>query len=274
MTERKPRTPTPAEPAETSSSTWNLSGVGESLRTQPQSLTDRLVGSGQAFQLAEDIALTLFPERQMVRFSSPLAELVLAPVTRLAPQADRLRVESSDVHHQAVALFDRKGGVIFTLQPNEAVVAAEPVIVEAPAEQPASLPETTPSAAIEAAPVLAAPTEKEPSVSPAATAEDERGERLVFTGRIGRVPELKTTAKGRKLVRIPLAVHQGEATSWHTIVFFDDLAERAATTLAKGELISVVGYKHVREVQTKRGTKQQELIFAAALQGHKKDSTS
>ena len=270
MTERTPRRRSmPVQPAEPAPTRWDLPAVEKSLNTAPRALTDRLAGPGQTFQLAEEVTLTLFPERQMLRFRSPLAELVLAPVTSLVPQADRLRVESRDVQHQAVALFDPKGGLIFTLQPNEVVVAAEPVIVEVPAEQPVPVVEPIPSADIEAV-----PAEKEPTAAPATTAEDERGERLVFTGRIGRIPELKTTTKGRKLVRIPLAVHQGEATSWHTIVFFDDLAERAATTLAKGELISVVGYKHVREVQTKRGTKQQELIFAAALQGHKKDSTS
>jgi len=271
MTERTPRRrTTPAESAEQSPTRWDLPAVGESLNSQPRSLTDRLAGPGQTFQLAEEVTLTLFPERQMLRFSSPLAELVLAPVTSLQPQDDRLRVESRDVHHQAVALFDPKGGLIFTLQPNEAVVASEPVIVATPVEQPVPVVETTSSADIAATPVIAAPAEKEPAEAPAATAADERWERLVFTGRIGRIPELKTTAKGRKLVRIPLAVHQGEATSWHTIVFFDELAERAAATLAKGELISVVGYKHVREVPTKRGVKQQELIFAAALHGARK----
>jgi Single-strand binding protein family len=281
MNERTPRQrPTPAQSAEQSPTPWDLPAVSASLNTEARPLTDRLAGPGQTFQLAEDIALTLFPERQMLRFSSPLAELVLAPVTSLLPQDENVRVESRDVHHQAVARFDPQGGVIFTLQPNEAVIAAESVIVEeAPVEQSVPLIETTPSADNEAAPAMSAPAEKEPTAAPsgstpAATAEDERGERLVFTGRIGRVPELKTTAKGRKLVRIPLAVHEGEATSWHTIVFFDELAERAATTLAKGELISVVGYKHVREVPTKRGIKQQELIFAAALHGSKKDSPS
>ena len=275
MNERTPRrrstTAAPAEPAPTR---WDLPAVSESLNTAPRSLTDRLAGPGETFQLAEEVTLTLFPERQMLRFRSPLAELVLAPVTSLQPQADRLRVESRDIHHQAVALFDPQGGLIFTLQPNEAVVAAEPLIVAAPVEQPAPVVETTPAADREAASMMDVAVEKELTGSPSDTVEDERGERLVFTGRIGRVPELKTTAKGRKLVRIPLAVHEGEATSWHTIVFFDDLAERAATTLAKGELISVVGYKHVREIETKRGTKKQELIFAAALQGQKKAPTS
>ena len=273
MTERKPRTPTPAKMAETTSSTWNLPQVGESLKTEPRSLTDRLAGPGQTFHLADDVALTLFPERQLVRFSSPLAELTLAPVTSVEPQADRLRVESSDVRHKATALFDPKGGLIFTLQPNQAASDVEPAIVETSIEESENPPVPIPSPETEAPAAEATPDAGE-GAKTTTTTEDERGERLVFTGRIGRVPELKTTAKGRRLVRIPLAVHEGEETSWHTIVFFDDLAERAVTTLAKGELVSVVGYKHVREIQTKRGTKQQELIFAAALQGQKKDAAS
>ena len=273
MIEQKSRTPVPAKPAETTSSTWNLPAVGESLRTQPRPLTDRLAGSGQAFHLAVDVALTLFPERRLLRFSSPLAELTLAPVTNVEPQADRLRVESSDAQHKATALFDPKGGLIFTLQPNDATSGLEPAIVEASIEQPENSPVPTPSPETEAPAAEATPDAGE-AAKTTTTTEDERGERLVFTGRVGRVPELKTTAKGHRLVRIPLAVHEGEETSWHTIVFFDDLAERAVTTLAKGELVSVVGYKHVREIQTKRGTKEQELIFAAALQGAKKQSTS
>lgn len=265
MTERKSRPQPSVAPAEATSSTWNLAGVGESLKSQPQSLTDRLAGPGQAFHLADGVTLTVFPERQLLRFTSPLAELTIAPVTNIEPQADRLRVESSDVHHKATVLFDPKGGLIFTLQPNEARSTTKPTVVEASMEPAADEAEPAPAPAGLAAETTADTSDA--TASPPASTEDERGERLVFTGRVGRVPELKTTAKGRRLVRIPLAVHEGEETRWHTIVFFDDLAERAVATLAKGELVSVVGYRHVREIETKRGTKQQELIFAAALQG-------
>jgi single-stranded DNA-binding protein len=66
---------------------------------------------------------------------------------------------------------------------------------------------------------------------------------------------------------MPLAVHEGETTSWHTILFFDDAAQRAIDTLKKGNLVTVIGYKHVRDVQKRDGSSAQvEEIYAAAVQ--------
>jgi single-stranded DNA-binding protein len=91
----------------------------------------------------------------------------------------------------------------------------------------------------------------------------EKANRVMLTGRLGRNVYLRTTATGRVIGRVPLAVHRGEETDWHVILFFDEKAQKAAEQLAKGQLVNVVGYKHYREIKGKDGnTKQVEEIYA------------
>lgn len=54
-------------------------------------------------------------------------------------------------------------------------------------------------------------------------------------------------------MKFPLGVHGGEKTLWHDVLFFDEKAERVAAELSKGQLVTVVGYKHEREAEVKKG---------------------
>jgi hypothetical protein len=122
--------------------------------------------------------------------------------------------------------------------------------------------------------------EREPAITPLAPAEEspripesvpsqgaEQANRVVLTGRLGRAVSLRTTARGKTIGRVPLAVHLGEKTEWHTVLFFDDAANRAAAELSKGQMLTVIGYRHSREVTDRDGgTRQVEEIYAASVQ--------
>lgn len=97
--------------------------------------------------------------------------------------------------------------------------------------------------------------------------QEKPDNRVVLTGRIGRDPQLHTTSKGKQITKLPLAIHEGETTAWHTILFFDEKAKVAAETLHKGDLATIIGYRHQREVVTKTGIKKQvEEIHGVATQ--------
>lgn len=102
--------------------------------------------------------------------------------------------------------------------------------------------------------------------SPASSAEREQRQRPVLTGRIGRAPELRELPTGKHVARFPLAVHDGEATAWHTVVAFNTLAERTAERYLKGQTVTVIGYPHERTVTNRYGkTKRVTELFAAAI---------
>jgi len=69
------------------------------------------------------------------------------------------------------------------------------------------------------------------------------------------------------VAKVPLAVHNGEQTTWHRLIFFDELAQQVATTFAKWTVVTVVGYRHQREIPLRNGaTKRIEEIYAAGIQ--------
>lgn len=105
---------------------------------------------------------------------------------------------------------------------------------------------------------------------PAATSdqEEERRPRLALTGRIGHTPILRTTQKGTDVLRLSLAVHQGEQTDWHTILFFGERAKELAQAefAQKGRLVTVVGYPHQRDVRMRTGgIRQVEEVYGVVL---------
>jgi single stranded DNA-binding protein len=62
-----------------------------------------------------------------------------------------------------------------------------------------------------------------------------------FTGAIGRDPELKTSASGKKFCSVPVAVGSGDATTWIRVAMFGELAVEFAGQAKKGETVAVEG---------------------------------
>jgi single-strand DNA-binding protein len=99
----------------------------------------------------------------------------------------------------------------------------------------------------------------------------EKKERVSITGRVGRVPTFKTIKTGL-MAKFPVAEHQpdGSTTTWRTIVAFGKTAEALRDTLTKGDLISIAGYPHNREITGKSGqTRTVTEIYLAGLKHHK-----
>lgn len=116
---------------------------------------------------------------------------------------------------------------------------------------------------------------------PDSTQENENT-RVTIEGRIGAEPRIKTVEeKGLLVASFSVAEHPDEqdsdATKWHEVVVFGDraakLQERFQTgELHVGQLVSVAGYKHLRErpvidkeTGAQTGTRMVEQIYAAAI---------
>jgi hypothetical protein len=102
------------------------------------------------------------------------------------------------------------------------------------------------------------------------TEAKENKERVVITGRVGREPTIKQIKTGL-MAKSPVAEHHPDGgTTWHTIVSFGKNAEALRNALTKGEMITVAGYPHEREVSSKAGQKRKITeIFLAGLKHHK-----
>jgi single-strand DNA-binding protein len=98
----------------------------------------------------------------------------------------------------------------------------------------------------------------------------EAEERKVITGRVGRVPTLKQIKTGL-MAKFPVGEHhQDGSTTWHTVVAFGKTAEALKGSLTKGQIITVGGYPHEREVTGKAGqTRTVTEIYLAGLKHHK-----
>ncbi len=92
---------------------------------------------------------------------------------------------------------------------------------------------------------------------------------VILSGRLTKQPELRIVKSGDNsisvanfTIAIPRYTKQGEATDFVDVVAWRSLAERVASTLDKGFLVSVVGRIKPRFVQTKKGPKirQQEIV--------------
>jgi hypothetical protein len=81
-------------------------------------------------------------------------------------------------------------------------------------------------------------------------AETERGERVELSGRVGRDPRVRETAKGTLIAKFPLAEHpEGDenTTQWHTIVAFKERAAFVRDNVKKGQEVKVIGYTNDHE---------------------------
>lgn len=91
--------------------------------------------------------------------------------------------------------------------------------------------------------------------------------KVQLIGCLGRDPEVKITAKGKKWARLLLATHEnyrndkGEhisETQWHTLIAWGKLAELAEKCLRKGKQIAVEGKLVNRSFVDKHGITRKE----------------
>lgn len=87
--------------------------------------------------------------------------------------------------------------------------------------------------------------------------------KVILVGNLGQDPETRAMPSGKSVTNVRIATsdswrdkqtgEQKEQTEWHTVVFFDRLAEIAAEYLKKGSQIYVEGRLRTRKWQDKSG---------------------
>ena len=100
--------------------------------------------------------------------------------------------------------------------------------------------------------------------------------KAILVGRLGRVPEIRSTGGGKKVANFSIATdetyknREGEkvkSTEWHRIVLWDKLAEIAEEYLHKGDLVYLEGKIATRQYEDKRdgSTKQTTEVIANVM---------
>ena len=87
--------------------------------------------------------------------------------------------------------------------------------------------------------------------------------KVILIGNLGQDPETKSLPSGSAVTNIRVATTEGwkdkqtgekkEVTEWHTVVFFDRLAEIAGQYLKKGSQVYIEGTLRTRKWQDKNG---------------------
>jgi single-strand DNA-binding protein len=86
--------------------------------------------------------------------------------------------------------------------------------------------------------------------------------RVQLIGNLGQNPEIKTLESGKKVAHFTIATNDAfknndgqkiEETTWHNIVAWNGLAERAARFLKKGKEVAVEGRLVYRTYEDKKG---------------------
>ncbi len=87
--------------------------------------------------------------------------------------------------------------------------------------------------------------------------------KVILIGNLGQDPETKSLPSGSAVTNIRVATTEGwkdkqtgekkEATEWHSVVFFDRMAEIAGQYLKKGSKVYIEGSLRTRKWQDKNG---------------------
>ena len=87
--------------------------------------------------------------------------------------------------------------------------------------------------------------------------------KVILVGNLGQDPETRAMPSGKAVTNVRIATSDGwkdkttgeqkESTEWHSVVFFDRLAEVAAEYLRKGSQVYVEGRLRTRKWQDKSG---------------------
>jgi single-strand DNA-binding protein len=203
----------------------------------------------------------------------------------LFPQDEALEYRQQTPEHTIYLRTSKRGELTFSFRPTPPVVASQEPSLTPPQN---SFPETVPVIEEALQPIvseLAEPAQKPDPVtprkdqagvasgsltSPDATGGKETKERMVITGRVGREPTIKQIKRGL-MAKFPVAEHRPDgATTWHTIVAFGKTAESLRDSLTKGQMVTVGGYPHQREITGKAGqTRTVTEVYLAGLKRHK-----
>ena len=198
----------------------------------------------------------------------------------LYPQDEALEYRQQTPEHTIFLRATKRGEFSFSFTPTPPVAGSQE---PAPIPPDNSFPETVPvseepllpepaQALVPAQqPEKPTPTKDRPAVAADATAGKDSKERKVITGRVGRVPTVREIKTGL-MAKFPVAEHHPDgSTTWHTIVAFGKHAETLRDSFTKGEMVSIAGYPHEREVTGRAGqTRTVTEIYLAGLKHHKK----
>jgi hypothetical protein len=190
----------------------------------------------------------------------------------LYPQDEALEYRQETLEHTIYLRASKRGELAFSFTPTPPVTASQE---PSPTPPQNSFPETVPVREEALQPIssdLAEPVQKPTPVTPPkdGLAGKETKERVVITGRVGRLPTVKQIKTGL-MAKFPVAEHQPDGgTTWHTVVAFGKNAESLRDSLTKGQLVTVGGYPHEREVTGRAGqTRTVTEIYLAGLKHHK-----
>lgn len=111
--------------------------------------------------------------------------------------------------------------------------------------------------------------------------------RVQLIGNLGQDPEIKTLDGGKKVAKFTMATNESyknsegqkiEETTWHNIVAWNGLAERASKFLKKGHEVCVEGRIVYRTYEDKKGVTKNvtdivlnNLLFLKSPKGNGKD---
>lgn len=78
--------------------------------------------------------------------------------------------------------------------------------------------------------------------------------KVILAGRLGRDPEMRSTATGDQVASFSMATGTKEYTQWHNVVAFKKKADLIGRFLKKGSQVIVDGELQTRKWQGKDGT--------------------
>ena len=253
-------------------------------------------GEGHFYGPLGECSLILYAAYQALEYEDPQTYLVVKKPSRLTLTETAVFVDTPGETQTSFYAFERDGGVSIVVKPRRIPSLDETLGVDLP-QAPNQKPKETASDGVVAppAPRTQAPTEtlgsdqvapweveKSRSAPTADTAEKSTGSpepkksRIDTKGRIGRLPTFKTTQRGKRMGRLPIAEHTKDETGeditrWLTVAVFSELAESLEQQIATGELavgdeVRLVGYPQTQCVPDgKGGMKEREVVFAAVL---------
>jgi primosomal replication protein N len=224
---------------------WDIQTAATTLQGTAEAGRHVIFGDGVRIDYASGKAvLDLYPQTLVARYRGGTTRLDVAKVVALEVSPPLVKVRALNGQAETEMLLDASGGLALHVLP----------IVELEQRRSTPLPEVT-----------APQRELLAAAAPENGKDPETKNRVEYTGRVGKDPVTRVTPKGVVIAQIPLAVHQGEKTEWHKVLFFNERAKKAQEELQKGQMLTVIGYTHTRTFTGRDGRERQVTeIFATA----------
>ena len=251
---------------------WLPGNLQRVLASEPYEAEDDLYGLGEGhfYGPTGECRLAFYPDFQTVEYEDPQTYLVIKKPSRLTLMKGAVWMDVAGDTQSSFFAFDQNGGVEIIvkprpLDPHTAEVMREleeadrlsggrsltPYEIESQGTQtaPATEPITEPPVSDLVAPWEVAGSSPGSAEYPIRQADSQTGigneasasspeserkkQRIDINGRVGRLPTFKTTQRGKRMGRFPVAEHQKdeageETTTWYTVAVFNALAERSS----------------------------------------------